>query len=382
MLARARLLRLTISLAVSLIFLYLTFFKPQIGALARGEDGLATALFGHSRFDLNELGSAIADAHWGYILGAGVLFFATLFIRAIRWRMMLRPMCKISFSEVFGAMNIGYMANNVLPLRMGELYRAQVVHQMTGLSRSAAFGSIVLERLIDLLFLIPFVGLAIALYPLPPSLQQGAYIVAGAAFAVTIFFVWLVGNRHRALSFTRGLVRVFPHKVAEKIVSLVDTFTAGLGVLGRADLYLWISIISIVLWAMYTAIVYLMLSSMGLMSADFPLVFNDRIGSSLVILVITTVGFVIPAAPGGVGTYHGLAVLGLSLFAIPGDRAAGFAIILHALNYVPLTGLGLIFFWKLGFSFKGSKGLNEEFDRSEHALTLSRTTSGEKQRLS
>jgi glycosyltransferase 2 family protein len=373
-----KIFRITISFAVSLFFLYLTFFKPQLGAMFSGEEGIGSALFAHSRFDVAELGRAMMGAHWEYILMAGVLFFASLFVRAIRWKMMVNPLVKISYSEVFGAMNIGYMANNLLPLRMGELYRAQVIYQLTGLSRSAAFGSIVLERITDLLFLIPFIGLAIAIYPLPPSLQKAAYISAAGAFCVTVFFVWLVLNRSRALKLTAQFARILPHKLGQKFVALVDTFTAGLGALGRTDLYVWLAILSVLLWTMYTVMTYLMMASMGLTTAEFPMIANDRIGAGLVIMIITTLGFVIPGAPGAVGTYHGLAVLGLSLFAVPGDRAAGFAILLHALNYIPLTLMGLIFFWRFGLSFKGSTKLSEEGDPNRD-LTVDSNSHRQKQ---
>ena len=342
--SQTKIFRISISFAVSLFFLYLTFFKPQLGAMFSGEEGLGSALFSHSRFDVAELGNAMMGAHWEYIMMAGVLFFTSLFVRAIRWRMMVNPLVKISYSEVFGAMNIGYMANNLLPLRMGELYRAQVIYQLTGLSRSAAFGSIVLERITDLLFLIPFIGLAIAIYPLPPSLQKAAYFSAAGAFCVTVFFVWLVLNRSRALKLTAKFARLLPHKLGQKFIDLVDTFTAGLGALGRTDLYIWLAVLSVLLWTMYTVMTYLMMASMGLTTAEFPMIANDRIGAGLVIMIITTLGFVIPGAPGAVGTYHGLAVLGLSLFAVPGDRAAGFAILLHAFKLYPFNAHGAYLF--------------------------------------
>ena len=102
---------------------------------------------------------------------------------------------------------------------------------------------------------------------------------------------------------------------------------------------------------MYTYMVYLIMAAVGLTGPEYPMIHDDLVGSVLVMLVVTTIGFVIPGAPGAVGTYHGIAVLGLSLFNVPGDRAAGFAVLLHALNYIPLTLVGLLFFWKYGFSF-------------------------------
>ena len=122
----------------------------------------------------------------------------------------------------------------------------------------------------------------------------------------------------------------------------------------KADikLCLRLTVYSLALWMLYTLVMYLMLLAMDLTGLDIPSIAKDPLAASLVLLVITTIGFVTPSAPGAVGTYHGVTVLGLSLFGVPGDRAAGFAILLHAMNFLPLTGIGLFFFWQQGLSFR------------------------------
>jgi uncharacterized membrane protein YbhN (UPF0104 family) len=111
---------------------------------------------------------------------------------------------------------------------------------------------------------------------------------------------------------------------------------------------------------MYAGMAYYILDSLKFFNSGFTLIDTNPLGAVLVTLMFTTIGFAIPGAPGGVGTYHGMAVLGLSLFDVPGDRAAGFAVLLHVLNVIPLTILGLYFFWKLGLTFKESRRLAEE----------------------
>src|SRR3989304_1127784 len=127
--------KLVISLALSLFFLYLTFFVPEFGRLFRGEAGLGEALVGHARFELSQFRNVLATMRWWPIAITGIVFFASLALRAWRWQILLRPLINMKFGHVFGAMNIGYMANNVLPFRMGEVYRAQVIYQLSGLSR-------------------------------------------------------------------------------------------------------------------------------------------------------------------------------------------------------------------------------------------------------
>lgn len=357
--------KIALGLVISAVFLYLTIYSPHIRNLFDGSESAFSALFGHPRFALADLGRVITTADWRFIALTGVLFFATLFIRAWRWQLMLNPLVRMPFKDVFAAMVIGYMSNNILPLRMGELYRAQVVFQLSGLSRSAAFGTVVLERLIDLLSMAPYIGLALMLFPLPGAIQAAAYTAAGGAFVITAFFVWMVLDRTKAQAVAEKICTIFPLKVRTIVLSLIHRFTDGLAILGRKETLFELVISSVGLWAMYSMMVYLVMRSVGLISPDFPMIWDHPIAATLVTLVFTTFGFVVPGAPGGVGTYHGVAVLGLSMFEVTGDRAVGFAVLLHALNYFPLTILGLYFFWKNGLSFGESKQMAAEMTAVE-----------------
>jgi uncharacterized protein (TIRG00374 family) len=369
-------LRLVAGFAISLLFLYLTFFMPRVGGWAGGELGFVEALFGRMRFDPAELGRLLTTADWVPIGLTGILFFASLALRAWRWQVMLAPLARIPYGGVFAAMSIGYMANNVLPLRMGELYRAHVVHRISGLSRSAAFGNVVLERVTDLLFMVPYLMLTLLLFPLPGWLKNAAYATAGTVLAVTAFLVWLAVDRVRALDMVRRLMRVLPRRLGTALMTLIERFTSGFEVIRRSEHHLGLVVSSLALWAMYAAMNYLVLRSLGFMDAGIEAIDRNPLGAVLVTLMITTLGFVIPGAPGAVGTYHGLTVLGLSLFGVPGDRAAGFAILLHALNYVPLTVLGLIFFWKLGLTFRDTRRMAVEMQGDSPAPPETSVVSG------
>jgi hypothetical protein len=360
--------KLTLSIGVSVIFLYLTIYKPHLSAWLNGERGFIEAFFGNHRFNVNELGTVLENAHWKPIAIAGVIFFISLALRAWRWQQIMTPLVKIPVSKVFGAMNIGYMANNILPFRLGEVYKAQVIFQLSGLSRTEAFGTIVVERLVDLVYMVPFIGLAILLYPMPGAFQIGGIIASICAFALGGFCVWLGIDHARAVHWTRNVFAIFPKAFAEKATSGIDKFTIGLGVLGRRELLWRLTISSLLMWMMYASMVYLVLDSLGMVKG-VDLIAANRIGAVLVILFITTFGFVLPGAPGAVGTYHGVAVLGLSLFGVPGDQAVGFALMLHALNYIPLTLLGWIFFWKYGLSFRKVSETGESLAENSQSIT-------------
>ncbi|MBU0691276.1 flippase-like domain-containing protein [bacterium] len=360
--------KMYLSIGLSAVFMYLTIYKPSLSAWLSGRIGIGEAFFGYPRFNVAELGTVLRSTQWGQISIAGVIFFGSLVVRAWRWQLILNPLVRMNFWQVFGVMNIGYMANNVLPLRLGEVYKAQVIYQLSGLSRTEAFGTIVVERLVDLIYMVPFIGLAIMLYPMPEAFQIGGIIASVGAFALCGFCVWLGVDHDRAMHWTRKVLSVLPESAAEKSGNGIDKFTSGLGVLGRRELFWGLTISSIILWIMYGLMVYLVLDSLG-MIAGVPLIESNLIGAVLVILFITTFGFVVPGAPGAVGTYHGVAVLGLSLFKVPGDQAVGFALLLHALNYIPLTALGWAYFWKYGLSFRKSSEAGAVIAEENQSIT-------------
>jgi glycosyltransferase 2 family protein len=343
--------KLTLSIGLSTVFLYLAVYKPHFAGIFSGGKGILEAFFGNPRFNFAELGAVLRDADWGRIAIAGVIFFGSLIVRAWRWQQIMIPLVKMPFWQVFGAMNIGYLANNVLPLRLGELYKAQVVYQLSGLSRTEAFGTIVVERLVDLVYMVPFIGLALLMYPMPAAYQIGGIIVSISAFAMGGFCVWLGVDHTRAIHWIRKAFSVLPSKQADKLTSGIDKFTAGLGVLGRRELLWKLTLSSITLWLIYAYSTYLVLDSLGMVSG-VPLISQNVVGAVLVLLFVTTFGFVMPGAPGAVGTYHGVTVLGLSLFGVPGDQAIGFALMMHALNWLPLTLLGWVYLWKYGLTFR------------------------------
>jgi uncharacterized protein (TIRG00374 family) len=239
------------------------------------------------------------------------------------------------------------------------------------LSRSAAFGNVVLERVTDLLFMTPYLMLTLLLFPLPGWLRSAALVTAGGVLAVTAFLVWLALARERALERIRRLTGIMPRRLATALMGVIEKFASGFEVIRRSEHHVGLVVSSLALWAMYGAMAYLVLRSLGFMGAGIEAIDRNPVGAVLVTLMITTLGFTLPGAPGAVGTYHGMTVLGLGLFGVPADRAAGFAILLHALNYIPLTALGLVFFWKLGLTFHDTGRMAEAMKTGSRPVELS-----------
>ncbi len=155
--------RVWLGVPISLVFLYLAF---------RGQHP-------------DEIRDALSRVDWRLLPLALILLYTGIVIRAYRWHVLLRPVCDIPTREVFPVMIVGYAANNVLPLRAGELVRAWVLGQRYGVRKTAALATIAVERLFDGVTMLLFVGGAATVIGLNAELQHVA-LVAAAVFAAAI----------------------------------------------------------------------------------------------------------------------------------------------------------------------------------------------------
>lgn len=125
---------------------------------------LISAIFLYLAFrnvDLTKMISALQQAHYLWLIPGILFMFLSLLIRAYRWHYFLLPIREVKFSKLFSAMMIGYMANNVFPLRLGELLRAVAIGRSAGISRASAFATIIVERIIDIISLLIILGFTV-----------------------------------------------------------------------------------------------------------------------------------------------------------------------------------------------------------------------------
>jgi len=344
--------RVAIGLFLSLLFIYLSFWKLDLAGLLRGQAGLFGAFFGQPRIDVGQLGRVLVGVRLGYI-GAGVLLLlVSLFFRAQRWRILLRPSFpQIRYWPVYAAMNAGYMINNVLPLRLGEVFRAYFLGKAEQISKSSILATIVVERLIDTLAMLVLLGITIFFFPFPGWIRNALFYLGGAIILLIVFLFALLINTDWTLGFLRKLLKPFPQKWTEPLLKVIGSFSGGLEILRSSHHYMAVLGHTVVLQTSYIVSTFFTLMAFNLVSPEFPAILSNPLLASVVLLVIITIGVGLPSAPGAVGTFHGIVAFGVSLFGVSAETSMGFAIILHLANYIPLTLLGLICFWSQHFRF-------------------------------
>jgi glycosyltransferase 2 family protein len=296
------------------------------------------------KVDLRDVGRAFSEARYVWLIPSIAANFVGLWIRCVRWGVLLRPLRRVRMKDLFPSTIIGFMANNLLPARIGEFVRALVLGRKTGVRVSASFATIVLERVFDgvtiLLFLLVTVGLLDL--PFPDWLRKASLVSLGAVGLMLGLLVALKAKTGAALGFFGVMLRPFPQAMRTRALGFLESFAEGLHMLRDWKSVVAASALSLALWIFPAFSLHF-----GIMAAGIHL----PLAASVFVLVILCIGVAAPSAPGFVGTIQLVSVLGLELFGIPRPQALSFSILYHLSQYIPVTALGLIYFFSEGLSF-------------------------------
>ena len=274
----------------------------------------------------------------------------TYALRALRWQYLLAPIGPTRFSTAFRTTVIGFAASFILPARPGEVLRPYLLAREEGLPPPAAFATIILERLLDLVTVLLLFSLFVVLVD-PSSLsaepalyarvKAGGMLAAAASVAGLVVFFVLAGHPERLGTWALRVERILPAKLARAVAGFVETFAQGLAVMRQPGRLLVSLILSFPLWL-----------SIGLgiwiSSRAFHMTFS-YLGSFLV-MTLLVVGVAVPT-PGQVGGFQVAYKIAVTTFLGASDEAAtAAAIVLWAISFVPVTLLGMVFMAREGLT--------------------------------
>ncbi len=302
---------------------------------------ISVALFAYllASVDLRELGRELARTQWGWALLSAALGPAGLWARGQRWGYLFPPGERPP--GIFPGMMIGYMANNVLPLRAGEVVRIYVVARRlraaSGRSASESFwlvaATLAVERVLDSLALLLILGVLVLVIPVPPIFQWAAGTLLVADVAGIALAVALTRNPPAARRLIVRWTGRWPG-VARVAGRVFDVALRGVeGIRTRAHLLPMLGWTMIV-WLCPAAAAWSMLRAVHL---DLPFV------AGWTVLAFVGLGIAVPSAPGYVGVWHAAAVLAVTIFGVAPSSAVAYALLYHAGQFVPITVLGWIF---------------------------------------
>ncbi|MBI3111229.1 MAG: flippase-like domain-containing protein [Ignavibacteriales bacterium] len=268
------------------------------------------------------------------------------YVRGVRWSYLLRPVKRgISHRNLFSAVMIGQMMNNVLP-RLGELVRCYGLGRSERMAITSVLGTVVVERILDLLIFALMICGVVYFYPavlLPfventdvvrPLLLFGSI----ASFLVLILLFFKGETIFMILKFVQPIV---PRGFREKYERSIEGFLSGFKIARMSDTFLPILLLSFFMWFMYAVSLY-----MAFLAFRDPILLNLGFDAAIILLTASTIAFILPA-PGAMGTYHSFLTVALvQLYGVDSVMALSYSVVTHEVGYIVTTAVGLYYFLK------------------------------------
>lgn len=309
------------------------------------------------KIDFGQLVIALSSVDYRYIVLSVVFTFISYFLRAVRWRYLLISEKKIPLGSLYPATIIGYMANNLLPARLGEFVRAYMLAKREQLETPSVFASLVIDRLFDgftvlvmLMITLFTVRLPLGMEDAALALKTGGIVMFLLYCGVIVFLFLLKLQTMRTLSFVRFLLKPFPTRFSESLIPMLGSFIGGIRLSSRRSHVAAILLSSVLIWTFAVLPIDMTLRSFGI---DLP------ISASMFIMVLLVFAVMVPASPGFIGTYHYACFKGLSVFGISETTSLSIALIIHGTSFFPVIIAGFYYLWRNKISLSDIQTVEE-----------------------
>jgi uncharacterized protein (TIRG00374 family) len=276
---------------------------------------------------------ALRTSDYAWLIPALVVLAVSLWVRAIRWRLLFQPATRPPMGPTTRATIVGQFFNSILPARAGEAARIVMLKQEAGTSRAEALGTAVAERIIDVLALLLLLFLTLPFLPEITWLKTAVAFALGLLAVVVITTLVLRRFGHRPIRYLLRPLARLPAVQEEHTDRAASNITAGLHVLERPERAAPAFLLTFVSWLL-----------IGLSFWFTLLAFEPDLGydAGILVLVTTTLSLVIPSLPAGVGVFEAAVLVALRPYGVEESIALSYAVVLHALNVIPYVVAGYV----------------------------------------
>lgn len=297
-------------------------------------------------FDMQQVGRSLVRVRWTHVVASVVIFLGAFMVRSLRWKLLLTPLGRYPFGKVRDVLIIGYMANLLLPARLGEVARAIALWKVTGASRRGGLTTIGLARLFDGCFLLCLLVVLGLLFEVPPWARRVTSVLVVLMSCVLVVALWLAFHE-RSFFWLMERTLFFLGRHKARVVGFFSRFAAGTHALRRPGLVGSCLLATVVIWSLEFCVYLTMMRGFDI---DLP------VWSALLAMAITNIGIAAPSAPGFVGVFEAACSGAVIALGLDKELGLSYAIGVHIMMYVTLVVSGQILMYRLGLRLSDLTG--------------------------
>lgn len=317
----------------------------------------------------DDIGDVLTSANLVYVLPSLIFYFLAVWARSYRWGYILRPIIGRPRRSLYPVVVVGYMANNILPIRLGEVVRSYYTSLREPISPAAAFGTVAVERASDVVALLFFMAAVWVVLPTSGLIDELAESVPGGVpvlISLSVLpFVGVVAamlvvslvSEATILKFTATLLSPAPEKIRLRALGLAENLIEGLTVLRSPSALLYVLLLSLPVWLLETVMAFVIAFGFDI-SDSFDSNF-EFFAAILLFMSVANLAGVVPSVSGGVGPFEFFGAAVLVAMGVADAQAGAYVLTVHIALLVPVSILGFIVLLMDGTSlrslFKGAR---------------------------
>ena len=295
--------------------------------------------------------SSLSEVNLLYLPMAAIIYFLAVVIIALRWQFLLRAVKLVPLKALSQLVFIGYMGNNVYPLRAGDALRIALLRRNHQVPLMRSTTVVVIERLFDGSVMVGFILFSLLFIDLQSTTIETITAVTAPLFAAAMLVaVFLAANPNLLRSFVLLVIRILPQSLGSIVTRISEDVIAGLEAL-RNPLYLVGAIISsIVTWSIEAGTYWLVIFAFGL-----------ELNYAVALLLVGAVNLagLIPASPGQVGVNEFVVIAILTALSLPVATATAYAVVTHLVIWLPPTVVGFVLLLRQGMGWADIRGASD-----------------------
>ena len=247
---------------------------------------------------------------------------------AYRWHLLLGQTARVSVADTFDFTTIGFISGLIMPQRLGDIVKVVLLARRGGGNRTSVLGTVVIERLTDVIMLLLLAAVFVLTVRLSILLQGSLALVAAVTAAVLILIRFHDSLTPRLLSVSRTIL---PARLVTVMESQVEKLAAGLHAMQSGGHFVTALALAALVWGLSGLSMMAYINAFGLPVPWY---------AGFLVILLTNLGGILPSSPGSIGVYHYMTVLALTTWAVDRTTALSFALVTHAMTMLLIVVTG------------------------------------------